>query len=130
MKNLTIYTENEIHKILAEFEFSQEVDITGNHVYKKNYTQQDWINGTHELASRYYTSDLNTLIPIWVKLETFGIVLRFDKGTYSQSHGYFLIDKLGDEYGRKFPEGETLQFRLALATALAIKEIKGDLHVC
>lgn len=117
--------DHEICTILAEFEFDQKVEVTGNHIRKFNFSKDDWINGTHELGSRYYLDDLNTLIPIWKKLQNFGISLRFDQGDNSMEHGYFLIDSLGDEYGRNLPEGTNLQYRLAKATALAIIEL-GD----
>ena len=121
---------NEISKILAEFEFDQEVDITGNHIYKKDYSEEDFKNNVpREIASRYYCDDLNTLIPIWQKLKKFGVVLRFDEGEFAQPHSYFLIDSVNDEYGRKIPEEsktKSLQHQLAHATALAIKELEKD----
>jgi hypothetical protein len=120
--------ENEISKILAEFEFDQEVEITGNHIYKKDYSEDDFKKDVpREIASRYYCDDLNTLIPIWKKLKNIGITLRFDEGEWAQPHSYFLIDSLNDEYGRKIPEeskDKKLQYQLAHATALAIQELK------
>ena len=121
--------EYEISKVLAEFEFDREVEISGNHIYKANSTEADFMDGTRDIASRYYCDDLNTLIPIWGKLKNIGFTLRFDTGDYAQPCSYFLIDSVSDEYGRSIPDefkNKKLQYKMALATALAIIELSKD----
>lgn len=68
---------------------------------------------------------LNNLIPVWQKIKKIGFNLRFDEGEFSFDSKYYLIDNVGDEYGRKMPSIEKpLNERLVIATALAINEIE------
>lgn len=66
--------------------------------------------------------NLNNLVLIWEKIEDIGFNLRFDKGEHAGVSSYFLIDGVGDEYGRRMPVGNSIVEQLVIATALAINE--------
>ena len=113
--------DNEISKILAEFEFECEVEITGNHVYKANWTQEDFINDTREIASRYYLEDFNTILKLWNKLEVTNTKSEsLPDGNIKYSIGIFNGDLACWADG----EGKSIQDAAVNATVSIIQKIK------
>ena len=109
-------------KIITDFMGYKIISI------KDNIMQYEKVPMRAVYTDKTFDSSIDSLIPVWQKIKQIGVDFRFDEGEYSQSHHYYLIDSLGDEYSRNVDKKiykNIFEFAFE-ATINAINELKKE----
>jgi hypothetical protein len=117
-------TDNEVNRIIAEFmsDTQRTYKCKNGKLLVQDYIELKW----HDLGFQAYTESLDSLIPVWERLEL--NCLR-DGCNFSSKHNpnlslIFVNRREGCKQYKFYSTGETIQKAAAMATCKAILKLR------